>query len=145
MDDRTIEIIASLRLAERAITDLLQEMQDMAQTQRDDHETIVRMQEQQQSAQAATQAMLSTVERIVRGVEGSGGLERAVQELRHGLAALGEQVRAMAEADREERASQAVARGNTVQAMSTVIAALIGAAAGIASLLLQYYSGRNGQ
>lgn len=138
-DDRISEIITSLRLAERAITDLLRELEDVAEAQRKDHVSLVRLQEQQASAQATTRAMLDTIEKIVRGSDSHGGLQRAVQELQHGLATLNEQVETWQEEERQVRSQAATQSGNRLQALSTVVAALIGAAAGIASLIIQYY------
>lgn len=138
-DDRIAEIITSLRLAERAITDLLSELEDVAEAQREDHVSLVRLQEQQSAAHATSRAMLDTIERIVRGTEGHGGLQRAVQELQHGLSALNEQVERWQEEERQTRSQALTKSGNQMQALSTVIAALIGAAAGIASLIMQYY------
>jgi hypothetical protein len=130
--DVLLDLVAGLRVAERSITRLIEELaaaRDDASVQRD---MVVRMQEQLNT----TRDTMRTIEHLVRGDGSSDGLTHAVIDLRRAETAMRDAL-AKIYSDSIERETAGVhARGYNTQAIATIVAALLGAASGIISLII---------
>lgn len=130
--DLVTELLAGLRVADRSISKLLDELADARGDVADQREMIIRLQEQLQ----VTRDTLRTMEQIVRGDAGASGLTQQVLDLQRAEISLREAIKDLSDSSSAQTTAIIQTRGHQAQAIATVIAALLGAVSGIISLII---------
>lgn len=130
--DTLRDVLIGLRVAERSITGLLEEIAAAREDASEQREMIIRLQEQL----STTRDNLRALERVVQGDGQIHGLSHQLAELRRAEASLRTAVQSLSNAADQTQTAAVQKHGHNVQAIATVITAIIGAVAGVVSLLI---------